>query len=217
MRPSLSDAEIAAFRARLCAVAERLFAEQGVQAVSMRQLASALGRSATAAYRYFRDKEEILAAVRTAAFDRFAARLEQAVRAVPDARRRGVALGDAHLRFVRDEPHAYRLMFELTQPDEARYPELHRASARTTRVMTSWVQQLVDEGVVKGDPAQLAWLFWAAIHGLAVLSLAGKLPPGFDLTGAQRETMRLLVRGTRLPPPRRPRGSLRAKGRRAAP
>jgi AcrR family transcriptional regulator len=199
MRPALSEVEIAAFRERLCAVAERLFAEHGFPSVSMRQLASALGCSATAAYRYFRDKEEILAAVRTAAFDRFAARLERATNAAPDARSRGVALGDAHLRFVEEEPHAYRLMFELTQPNEARYPELARASARTTRVMTAWVEQLVDEGVVRGDPLQLAWLFWAAIHGLAVLSLAGKLPRDFDLPGAQRETMRLLVRGTRQP------------------
>src|SRR5512138_2358055 len=111
MRPSLSEAEIRTFRARLCRVAERLFAERGVEAVSMRQLAAALGYSATAAYRYFRDKEEILAAVRTAAFDRFAARLERATNAAPDARSRGVALGDAHLRFVEEEPHAYRLMF----------------------------------------------------------------------------------------------------------
>src|SRR5512138_3691352 len=113
MRPSLSEAEIRTFRARLCRVAERLFAERGVEAVSMRQLAAALGCSATAAYRYFRDKEEILAAVRTAAFDRFASRLEQAARGVAGSRQRGIALGDAHLRFIHDEPHAYRLMFEL--------------------------------------------------------------------------------------------------------
>jgi AcrR family transcriptional regulator len=197
MRPSLSDAEISAFRARLCRVAERLFAERGFPAVSMRHLASALGCSATAAYRYFQDKEEILAAVRTAAFDRFADRMESAAKGAPGARQHGLALGAAHLDFVRAEPHAYRLMFDLTQPDESRYPELQRASARTTRVMTAWVEELLREGVVRGDPERLAWVFWASSHGLAVLHLAGKLPPGFDLMDAQREMMRLLARGTR--------------------
>jgi AcrR family transcriptional regulator len=86
MRPQLTAAEITAFRARLCGVAERLFAENGFPAVSMRELAAALGCSATAAYRYFRDKEEILAAVRTAAFDRFASRLEAAARDAGGAR-----------------------------------------------------------------------------------------------------------------------------------
>src|SRR5512141_64826 len=179
MRPALSESEIDAFRGRLCAVAERLFAEHGFPAVSMRQLAAAMGCSATAAYRYFRDKEEILAAVRTAAFDRFATRLEQAARGAANARQRGIAMGDAHLRFIHDEPHAYRLMFELAQPDESRYPELQRASARTTRVMTRWVEELLEEGVVRGDPTRLAWSFWAASHGVAVLHLAGKLPADY--------------------------------------
>ncbi len=203
MRPSLSPAEIQAFRARLCRVAERLFAKRGVDAVSMRQLAAALGCSATAAYRYFRDKEEILAAVRTAAFDRFASRMEDAAAGAKGARARGLALGEAHLDFVRAEPHAYRLMFDLTQPDESRYPELQRASARTQRALTRWVEELLAEKVVRGDPLLLAWLFWAASHGLAVLHLAGKSPPEHPLVDTQREMMRLLARGTRSPPRRR--------------
>jgi AcrR family transcriptional regulator len=204
MRPSLSEAEIRTFRTRLCRVAERLFAERGVEAVSMRQLAAALGYSATAAYRYFRDKEEILAAVRTAAFDRFAARMEEAAAAAEGARARGLALGKVHLDFVCTEPHAYRLMFDLTQPDESRYPELQRASARTQRVLTRWVEELLAEGVVQGDPLRLAWLFWAASHGLAVLHLAGKSLPEHPLVETQREMMRLLARGTRASSTRRP-------------
>ena len=35
----LSDADVADFRERLCAAAERLFAEHGPDAVTMRQLA----------------------------------------------------------------------------------------------------------------------------------------------------------------------------------
>ncbi len=37
----------------------------------MRQLAAELGCSPMTPYRYFKDKDEILAAVRAAAFDRF--------------------------------------------------------------------------------------------------------------------------------------------------
>ncbi len=213
MRPSLSEAEIAAFRDRLCRVAERLFAERGFPAVSMRQLAVELGCSATAAYRYFQDKEEILAAVRTAAFDRFASRMEAAASGARGARQRGLALGQAHLDFVRAEPHAYRLMFDLTQPDESRYPELQRASARTTRVMTRWVEELRGEGVVRGDPLRLAWIFWAASHGVAVLRLAGKFPAELDLVETQREMMRLLARGTRLRPVRARRSGQRGRSR----
>ena len=55
----------------------------------MRALAEDLGCSAMTPYRYFHDKQEILAAVRAAAFDRFADAMEKAanVRAMPSPRR----------------------------------------------------------------------------------------------------------------------------------
>ena len=76
MAKALSSEEVTTFRARLCAAAERLFAQHGVENVGIRQLAQALGCSPMTPYRYFRDKDEIRAATRAAAFDRFAAALE---------------------------------------------------------------------------------------------------------------------------------------------
>ena len=100
----------------------------------MRQLAEALGCSPMTPYRYFRNKDEILAAVRTAAFDRFAAALEQAARERgATCARRGQATGLAYMRFALADPDGYRLMFDLPQPHPDRYPELVRASARARR------------------------------------------------------------------------------------
>src|ERR1700744_2830749 len=74
----LSDTDVADFRDRLCEAAERLFAERGPDAVTMRQLAAELGVSPMTPYRYFEDKDDILAAVRTNGFNRFAEALELA-------------------------------------------------------------------------------------------------------------------------------------------
>ena len=74
----LSIAEVNEFRERLCRAAERLFAERGPEAVTMRQLAEELGVSPMTPYRYFRDKDDILAAVRTKGFNQFAQVLEAA-------------------------------------------------------------------------------------------------------------------------------------------
>jgi len=76
----LSESDVADFRERLCEVAEKLFAEKGPDAVTMRQLAAELGVSPMTPYRYFADKEDILAAVRTNGFNRFAEALETAER-----------------------------------------------------------------------------------------------------------------------------------------
>ena len=93
MPKNLSAAEVGAFRTRLCKVAQHRFATQGRDGVSMRQLADALGCSPMTPYRYFRDKDAILAAVRTAAFDRFAEALEAAaVKARKDLPAQGQAV-----------------------------------------------------------------------------------------------------------------------------
>ncbi len=78
MPKTLNPEEIAAFRDRLCDIAERLFAERGADAVTVRELATELGVSPMTPYRYFADKDAMLAAVRARAFDRFAAVMEAA-------------------------------------------------------------------------------------------------------------------------------------------
>src|ERR1043165_7966959 len=96
----LTETDVADFRERLCEAAERLFAEKGPEAVTMRQLASELGVSPMTPYRYFEDKEDILAAVRASAFTRFAEALEGARGSTADAAGRGGAVGEAYVAFA---------------------------------------------------------------------------------------------------------------------
>ncbi len=198
MPKNLSPAEVDAFRARLCKVAQHRFATQGRDGVSMRRLATALGCSPMTPYRYFRNKDDILAAVRAAAFDRFGDALEAAiVKARGDLRAQGEGVGEAYIRFALKEREAYRLMFDLTQPHPDRYPELVRATTRARQLMSASLVKLVEAGVFTGDPVVMGHVFWATMHGLIVLRLAGKLPDKPDFRTIQREAMRLLVAGAR--------------------
>jgi AcrR family transcriptional regulator len=178
-------------------VAERLFAEHGPEAVTMRELARELGVSAMTPYRYFKDKNSILAAVRANAFNDFAATLEQAARVRGNAAERADAVGQAYLQFAFAKPHAYKLMFDFNQPDDGRFPELERAGLRARRTMTGYIEALVKDGFLAGDPEMLGQIFWATVHGLVVLHLAGKLRPTPDCATVHRAAMHLLARGAR--------------------
>ena len=198
MPKNLSASEVDAFRTRLCAVAQHRFATEGRDGVSMRQLADALGCSPMTPYRYFRNKDEILAAVRTAAFERFAAALERGgKKARGDLGAQARAVGEAYVRFALSEPEAYRLMFDLSQPHSDRYPELVRATARARHLMSASLEKLVEAGIFAGDAQLMGYVFWATMHGLIVLHLAGKLPAKPDFRAIQREATRLLAAGAR--------------------
>ncbi len=192
MPKSLSQTEIDDFRTRLISVAERLFAEQGREAVSMRQLAQALGVSVMTPYRYFKDKDDILAATRASGFDRFAEALETAYDSVNDPVQRARMVGDAYLRFAFENPSAYRLMFDLTQPNEQNYPELARAGERARKTMSAYVECLLDAGQLVGEPEIIAHVCWAAIHGLVVLKLADKIAPHIAFDDLWQEMSRAL-------------------------
>jgi AcrR family transcriptional regulator len=176
----LSDTDVADFRERLCEAAERLFAERGPDAVTMRQLAAELGVSPMTPYRYFEDKDDILAAVRAKGFNRFAEALETARNQAKGkgARVIGQAVGEAYVAFAIGHPHSYKLMFDFNQPHAEKYPELVAAGQRAQKTMTGHVEDAIAEGLMAGDPQQIGLMFWAAIHGAVILELAGMVPPG---------------------------------------
>jgi AcrR family transcriptional regulator len=180
----LSEANIEAFRDRLCNVAEGLFAAHGPDGVTMRELADALGVSQMTPYRYFKHKDAILAAVRTRAFNRFAEAMEIAERKVTEARR-NVELtgakgsverpGNAYLDFALTNPAAYRLMFDVSQPSFVEYPDLLAAMERARLTMGEGLRKLAAEGRFSGDVDLTAHIFWSAMHGAVMLELTGLL------------------------------------------
>lgn len=193
----LSEPEISDFRDRLCAAAAKLFASRGAEAVTMRSLAAELGVSPMTPYRYFRDKDDILAAVRARAFDSFAESLERAFAEPAGLRERGAHVADAYVRFAFENPDSYRLMFDLSQPGEENYPDLVRAGQRARRTMTAYAAALVEAGELAGDPTLIGHVFWAAIHGAVVLQLAGKLGPECDFARIRAATAEALFKGFR--------------------
>jgi AcrR family transcriptional regulator len=195
-RSSFSREEVEAQRARVVGAAERLFATHGYEGVTLRGLAKDLGQSPTAAYRYFDGKAAIFTAARTAAYHRFSEAQERATREGTNPADSLDRLGSAYVEFARRDPDAYRLMFELKQPEQARTDELSEAEQRGWAPLRETIEAAVDAGLLVGDPPELAHLFWAGLHGIVSLHLAGKLRHGLALEDLQHPMKQLLFVGT---------------------
>lgn len=196
----LSVGEADAFRQRLVEAAEALIVGRRSADFSMRELAQALGCSPMLPYRYFRDKDDILAAVRASAFTRFAQALE-APRAPPDApTQRSHGVGDAYVAFAFANPVLYRFIFDSAPVQPGRYPDLDRAGLRARETMTSHVRDLVSQGILAGDPVDIGHLFWAGLHGLIMLQLAGQLAPEPGFEHLRAALTQALVFGLRAQP-----------------
>jgi len=199
----LSPVEIESFRADLCRVATRRFAEAGYDGVTLRGLAAELGVSPMTPYRYFANKEAIFEAVRSAAFERFgdhACATREATDHLAPLEQLS-AMGRSYVAFALAEPHAYRIMFELDHlsgADDA-FVEEHRA--RCWDQILAVCERCVREGVLDGEPLLIAHLSWVTLHGLVSLHLSGKLQVGLTLEELLEPTLQWTLRGAAPTPP----------------
>ena len=182
-RPALTDLEFLAAQERTCDVALELFDQGGREAVTLRAISNVLGCSPMQPYRYFPGgKSEILAMVKTRAFHHFAEHQETLLNEDID---NDIDLlenyGAAYVRYARENPASFRIMFELELLPEETFPDLADAARRArTPVMTA-IRRLVDSGLLQGEPRQIAKILWASVHGLATLHLTGQLEDGSEL------------------------------------
>jgi len=195
-RTALSAEDRTAFREAVREVATRRFAEHGEAGVTMRGLAEELGCSPMTPYKYFADRDEIFTMVRLAAMDAFVA-AQQPCDAIPDPVDRLRARGRAYVGFAIEHPDQYRVMFQLDRHGKREPVEIAKQDRRTWGPLYDDITAAIESGSFVGDPADLAHAFWAVVHGLVSLHLAGKLQRGRDLASLVEPTIDLLVAGAR--------------------
>lgn len=196
----LTTSDVRQFRQRLCDLALKAFAEQGIEGISLRGLAAEAGCSRTTPYRYFKNKADILAAVRQSEFQRMGDAAELAARSESNPDKRLVALAKSYLQFAIERPDAYRVMYEVNQKDEHRYPELVEQIKRSQQPMISTVRDAIKRGSIHGDPVNIVHVLWAGLHGLISLYLSGKLYLGRDIEELAEVMVRSLGRAVATTP-----------------
>jgi AcrR family transcriptional regulator len=152
-----------------------LLEEHGAEALTMRRLADQLGIRAPSLYKHLAGKAELEAAVIAIGFEDLAATLERTEQAErgggPDSRLEQLEM--AYRSFALTRPHLYRLMTERPLDRDQLPPGLEeRAAAPLVRAMG-------------GDP-DAARAAWAFAHGMIMLELNQRFPPGADLDAAWR-------------------------------
>ncbi|MFE7566571.1 TetR/AcrR family transcriptional regulator [Streptomyces sp. NPDC057539] len=159
----------------IVATARELAERQGWDAVTTRRLAERIEYSQPVLYSHFRGKREIIGAVALEGAAEMAAALRAAASAVDGPRARVTTLAGAYLDFAERNPAVYDAMFRLDGG-------LAFAREDTPEPLKDAFAALLENlGEVAGDdvhPGLFTEVFWAALHGLATLTRAGRLPPG---------------------------------------
>jgi AcrR family transcriptional regulator len=156
-------------RDAIVAAAETILARGGEEALSIRELCARVGVTAPTIYHHFGDKDGLVAEVVDACFAEFDRAIASGpmpadpVEALAWGFERYVAYGVAH-------PAHYRLLFQRRLPTPT--PSALASYGRLERL----VEAIAGAGRLRVPVAEAAPAFWAAVHGVTTLVIAGFLP-----------------------------------------
>ena len=170
-------------RHQLIITAARELAEaEGWDAVTTRRLAERIEYSQPVLYSHFDGKEAIVRAVALQGFDELTDRLRRARLGADGSEQGLLAVCRAYLDFAVTRPALYQAMFVM--PTDVRF-----ASEETPAPLRAGFDEFVS-ALPSGteQPELTAEVTWSALHGIAVLAAAGRIPPD-----GQDERVKLLA------------------------
>lgn len=195
-RHPFSENKVQQRRSDILQTAMTLFEHGGLEGVSLRKVAAAMGCSYTALYRYFPSKDTLITAMRAQAYRWIEAEMLRVIRASDPPLAQLRRLAEAFIRAGIRCPERYALMFfRLPEPEDGPASlELKAAKRDALDVCTRTVAAAHDAGELQlaVDPLTASHLFWAGAHGVVSLEVAGQFVMGRsvdDLVAAMINTL----------------------------
>lgn len=180
-RPNHSAATTEQLRQTLLRAALALYLEEGMAQVTLRQIAARVGMSHTMGYRYFANKDALIAEMRRSCLRELRDTITPALPdSAPALERVRTALMQL-LRYGYENPAQYRLIFSDSQADLAMHPDLLEERSALFNFSKELVQRAIDERSLQGDALLITHGLWSLLHGMLALHSANQLVNGLSL------------------------------------
>jgi AcrR family transcriptional regulator len=165
-------------RAALLAEAERTLREQGIDQLSLRDLARQAGVSHAAPRRHFADRQALLDALAEAGFLRLGDELRAAIDTAGDDYETQLrAAATAYIRFATQDAALLELMYAAKRGQHS--TALDDAFGRLFTTFHGLIRRGQQAGKLQpGDPDRVRLLFFATIAGIAALVTSDSVEAG---------------------------------------
>jgi AcrR family transcriptional regulator len=166
-------------RIEILDAAEAVAAVDGIEAMTMEEVARKARLSRALVYVYFRDKADLLNGIAIRALEQLHERFVTATAQPLPGMARVEACGRAYVAFAKEFPVRFEVLAhcEAQSPDGASAQtdeELLRAGARPQATLAEAIRTGVTDGSIRadvGDAALLGFTLWGLMHGLIQISV----------------------------------------------
>lgn len=161
--------------------ATKVLRSEGLEALTLRDLARKLGVSHTAPYRHFKSRDDLLVALATETLEEFSAIIDELIKShdirTDEFFNKAVV---AYYTFATENPERFFLVFKIVVHqvvDLKKYPEFKEKIRTYFHSFFGYIEEGQKLGHASpGDPAFVGLTVWSMIHGVTMLSLSNFLP-----------------------------------------
>jgi AcrR family transcriptional regulator len=161
---------------KIAAAARHLLDKEGIEAVTMRRVAKAVGITPMAVYRHYPDHAGLLNAIADSGFEELATRLTE-TRLSGDIEKRLTKVLDIFLDHALENSRLFELMFLNRREGARRYPQDFKAGrSPTANPSAKIIQEGMDSGYFRKDDVwEIVFETGALLQGLIMLYLGGRI------------------------------------------
>jgi len=180
-----ADRETEGLRERILRAARALLLEDGIQAVTMRKVANAIGYTATSIYYHFENKDQLIFALIDEGFEllyQSLSRIQDGLPRETDPLSRIEANMRGFVAFAEENPEFYEIMYMIHSEELTRYPkESYRRTRRNLDLGADLYERARRAGCVRDvDPGLMTSTLACALHGYVSMRLRHRIDARYD-------------------------------------
>lgn len=175
-------------KAALIKAAEQLISDKGIDALSLRSIATKVGVSHMAPYAHFKNKSELFKSIAASGYIKLGKKLKRIKKSSNHSDDLVLLYGMAYIEFATKHPQLYKLMLRQTHPE---LPTNIKAMKKPVQVVMSNNDKslrdaskktylllrdcFVDSAKGEQEASVQAQGAWALVHGVASLLITGQI------------------------------------------
>jgi AcrR family transcriptional regulator len=158
-----------------------ILSKEGLQGLSTRKVASAIGYTVGTLYLVFKNLDELILHVNAAALDELHATLQAELTNDNEPQAQLLAMAHAYLRFAREHFARWSLMFTHRLPTGMTIPDWFHDKVRSLFALVAGPLQHINPDLNAQAYQQATHALWSSVHGVCELGLNDKLTLGGEI------------------------------------
>jgi AcrR family transcriptional regulator len=172
-----------------------ILAEEGMDGLSLRNVARRIGVSHTAPYNHFSDKQALLAAISTAGYEQLYTILSNVFEQTKNTPSEVIPeIAWSYFQFALENPAKFKLMFSGALEEEREHPNYIEISRKSIALFEEIIAYCQSKGQLpQGRVDELFVKLWSLVHGYTYLMLENQFPIEYQQDRDRKEVLQRIV------------------------